>query len=89
MEESQSNVPVGYLTVLLGNLCLNRSVRTKVSAELPDQRLDTLISKIKEFVQYHKHIDSNTKEYEGSEGRETWQNYTTRLMLVVEKLERS
>jgi len=89
MEASRSNVPVGYLTVLLGNLCLNRSVRTKVRAGLPDQRLDMLISKIKEFVQYHEHVDGKTKDYEGSEGRETWQNYTARLLLVVEKLERS
>lgn len=89
MEESRSNVPVGYLTVLLGNLCLNRSIRAKVRAELPDQRLDMLIDKIKEFVQYHEHVDSKTKEYQGTQGRETWQNYTARLLLVVEKLERS
>ncbi|CBY01039.1 hypothetical protein IAQ61_011935 [Plenodomus lingam] len=89
MEESQSNVPVGYLTVLLGNLCLNDSTRSKVCAQLPDQRLGVLITKIREFVQYHEHVDGKTEQYEGAEGRETWQNYTARLMLVVEKLERT
>ncbi|KAI8940962.1 hypothetical protein NX059_002213 [Plenodomus lindquistii] len=89
MEESQSNVPVGYLAVLLGNLSLNRSIKTRVCVQLPDQRLDLLITKIREFVQYHEHVDSKSTQYEGAEGRETWQNYTARLMLVVEKLERT
>ncbi|KAH9872732.1 hypothetical protein J1614_005126 [Plenodomus biglobosus] len=89
MEESQSNVPVGYLTVLLGNLSLNRSIRSKVRAQLPEQRLGILITKIREFVQYHEHIDSKSTQYEGAEGRETWQNYTARLMHVVERLEKT
>lgn len=88
MEDSHSSVPVGYLTVLLGNLCLNSLVRSKIRAHLPDHRLDSLIDKIKEFVQYHKHVDSKAKQYEGAEGQETWQNYTARLMHVVDKLER-
>ncbi|KAF2847284.1 hypothetical protein T440DRAFT_211926 [Plenodomus tracheiphilus IPT5] len=87
--ESRSNVPVGYLTVLLGNLSLNASIRMKVRAQLPEQRLDVLITKVQEFVQYHEHVDSKTKQYEGAEGRETSQNYTARLMLVVEKLKQA
>ena len=87
MEESHSSVAVGYLTVLLGNLCLNSTVRSKIRAHLPDQRLDTLIDKIKEFVRFHEHVDRKTKQFEGEEGQETWQNYTARLMLVVENLE--
>jgi hypothetical protein len=87
VEESESSVAVGYLSVLLGNLCLNDGVRPKVCALLPGQRLDFLVDKIKEFVRFHEHIANKSKQYEGTEGQETWQNYTARLLLVVEKLE--
>jgi hypothetical protein len=89
MEESHSGVAVGYLTVLLGNLCLNKFVRNQVRARLPEQRLDVLIESIKDFVRVHEHADSKTQEFEGAEGQETWQTYTARLLLVVEKLERA
>lgn len=88
MEESHSGVAVGYLTVLLGNLCLNAPMRTKIRAQLPHQQLDILIDKIKEFVRFHEHVDRKAGRFEGEEGQETWQNYTARLMLVVEKLQK-
>jgi hypothetical protein len=89
MEESQSNVAVGYLSVLLGNLCLNQSIQARIRALLPGHHLVKLINKIKEFVQVHEHANRKAKQYEGEEGQETWQNYTARIMLVVEQLERS
>ncbi|KAF1850992.1 uncharacterized protein K460DRAFT_274859 [Cucurbitaria berberidis CBS 394.84] len=89
MEESHSSVAVGYLTVLLGNLCLNSIVGAKIRTQLPDQRLDMLIDKIKEFVQFHERVDRKTRQFDGEEGQETWQNYIARLMLVVEKLEKA
>jgi hypothetical protein len=88
MEESQSSVAIGYLSVLVGNLCLNESIKTKVRAQLPDQELNTLVEKIKEFVRIHEHVNRKAKQYEGEEGQETWQNYTARIMLVVEQLEK-
>jgi len=87
MEESQSSVAVGYLSVLVGNLCLNKTVKTKVRAQLPGGELTTLVDKIKEFVRVHEHANRKAKQYEGEEGQETWQNYTARIMLVVEQLE--
>jgi hypothetical protein len=87
MEESQSSVAIGYLSVLLGNLCLNESIRTKVCEQLPDRRLTMLVDKIKEFVRVHEHANRKAKQYEGEEGQETWQNYTARIMLVVKQLE--
>jgi hypothetical protein len=89
MEESQSSVAVGYLSVLLGNLCLNRSVQAKVRAQLPGHHLTILVDKIKEFVQVHEHANRKAKQYDGEEGQQTWQNYTARIMLVVEQLERA
>jgi hypothetical protein len=88
MQESQSSVAVGYLSVLLGNMCLNRSIKSKIRAQLPDQQLFTLVNKIKEFVQVHEHANRKSRQFDGEEGQETWQNYTARIMLVVEQLER-
>ncbi len=86
MEESHSSVAVGYLTVLLGNLCLNSHIRSKVRGQLPDQRLNLLIEKIKEFLNFHERIDGKAREFEESEDRDAWSNYTSRLKLVVDKL---
>lgn len=89
MEESQSSVVVGYLSVLLGNLCLNRSVRTTIRTQLPGQDLSILVNKIKEFVRVHEHANRKDEQYEGDEGQETWQHYTARILLVAEQLEKS
>ncbi|USP75832.1 hypothetical protein yc1106_03106 [Curvularia clavata] len=87
VEESHSGVAIGYLAVLLGNLCLNDFVRTKIRALLPDQQLTTLIDSIKEFVRVHEHVDKRKEDFEGAEGQEALQSYTARLMLVVERLQ--
>ena len=89
MEQSQANVPIGYLTVLLGNLCLNDSVRQKVRSRLPGQQMDFLITEIKKFVRLHQRVDREVNQIEGEEGNEVWQDYTTRLMHVAERLEKA
>lgn len=87
MEESQYLVPIGYLTMLLGNLCLNERVRRSVACLLPGNDINLLVQKVKEFVQYNQRLDQ--AEFEGAEGQQTLQNFTLRLMLVVERLERA
>jgi hypothetical protein len=87
MEESQYLVPIGYLTMLLGNLCLNERVRRSVSCLLPGNDINLLVQKVKEFVQYNQRLDQ--AEFEGAEGQQTLQNFTLRLMLVVERLEKA
>jgi hypothetical protein len=89
VEESHSGVAIGYLAVLLGNLCLNDSIRTKIRMLLPDRQLTALIESIKEFVRVHEHVDKRTEDFEGAEGQEALQTYTARLMLVVERLQRA
>lgn len=89
MEESLSGVAIGYLSVLLGNICLNESMRRKIRAQLPGQNLTPLIDKVKEFVRVHEHVNRKAKQYEGEEGQQTWQEYTKRLMLVAKKLEQA
>ena len=88
MEESQTGVTVGYLAVLMGNLCLNDAVRAKVCERLPGRHIDMLAEQIREFVRYNERVDRESSQFEGSEeGRETWRNFTRRIMLVVERLE--
>lgn len=87
MEESQYLVPVGYLTMMLGNLCLNDRVRRKVTELLPGNEINLLVHKVKEFVQYNQQLDQ--AEFEGAEGQQMLQNFTLRLMLVVERLEKA
>jgi hypothetical protein len=89
MEQSQSSVVVGYLSVLLGNVCLNEATKAKIRAHLPDRNLATLVEKIKEFLHVHEQVNRKAKQFEGAEGQETWQNYTARIMQVVEHLEES
>lgn len=86
VEESEHLVPVGYLTILLGNLCLNERVRRSVARLLPGNNINLLVQKVKEFVQYNQRVDQ--AEFEGAEGQQTLQNFTLRLMLVVERLEK-
>ena len=45
--------------------------------------------KVKEFVHYNQKLDQYTNEFEGAEGEETLKNFTLRLMLVVERLEKA
>jgi hypothetical protein len=89
MEESQANIPIGYLTVLLGNLCLNDMVRSKIRSQLPGGRMDLLVEKVKEFVSFHERVDRMTEQFAGEEGRQVSQNYTRRLMQVVRRLEQA
>lgn len=87
MEASQASVTIGYLTVLLGNLCLNDVVRQRVRSRLPGRTLGVLVEKIREFIRYNERVDRETAQFEGEEGRETWHNFTMRLQVVVERLE--
>ncbi|KAG9387785.1 WAPL multi-domain protein [Pyrenophora tritici-repentis] len=87
LEDSHSGVTIGYLAVLLGNLCLDERIRDRVRALLPNKRLDTLVDSIKEFVRVHEHVDRKVEDFEGAEGQEALQTYTARLMHVVERLQ--
>lgn len=87
MEESHFIVRIGYLTVLLGNLCLDGSVRQRVCELLPGKKIDMLIHKTREFVLYNKKVDRLAGNAGAGEGDETYRNFTARLMQVVERLE--
>ena len=87
MEETKFIVPIGYLGVLLGNLCLDATVHGKVGARLPNGRMDVLVQKIREFIRYNQTVDRLTGRFEGREGEQTHRNFTQRLASVVDRLD--
>jgi hypothetical protein len=87
MEESQSSVAIGYLTVLLGNLSLNNRVRACIRTRLPGQNIGFLLDAVVEFIHYNEKVDRELRDqFDGDEGRETWANFTQRLRGVVKRI---
>jgi hypothetical protein len=89
MEEMESNVAIGYLTVLLGNLCLSNTVRPRIRARLPDQNIGVLVDAVLQFIHFNEKVDDLRDQFDGDEGRETWANFTNRLRAVVERVKRA
>ncbi|KAH0538618.1 hypothetical protein FGG08_004819 [Glutinoglossum americanum] len=86
MEESQSNVAFGYLSVLLGSLCQNPDIRGLLRSKLPGGTLKPLVYAVDEFLQHHKKVDDL---YDGEEGSGSRNGFTQRLQLVVDRLKQS
>jgi hypothetical protein len=53
-EETKVNVAFGYLSVLLGFLCFNKSIDRHVRTRLADGTLRHLIISVEDFLNYHK-----------------------------------
>jgi len=87
--EARLNVAFGYLTVLLGNLCLNDTIRQAVRMRLPGQKVDMLLDAVGEFIHYNEKVDEIKDQFEGEEGKETYANFTGRLRLVVERVRKA
>jgi len=88
VEESSVSVVIGFLAVLLGMLCLNSTARSQIQCLFPDERLDPLFDIMKQMARLNEHVDKKTaKRFDGPEGRSTLNNYYTRIMHVVKKLE--
>ncbi|EON66563.1 hypothetical protein W97_05808 [Coniosporium apollinis CBS 100218] len=83
VQASHSNIPYGYLAVLLGNLCQTAELRAEVEAGLSAQGgINTLVGAIEEFVRFHEAVDK-----EGGEvAEETWGVFTGRMRGVVGRL---
>jgi hypothetical protein len=87
-EESEVGIKINFLGVLLGMLCLNTTVRSKIRALLPNQQLYLLLDNMRVFARIHETVDERTaKRFESPEGQEALNNYYVRIMHVVKKLE--
>jgi hypothetical protein len=56
MEKTQLNVALGYLSVLLGYLCLDPSIRERFVQVHPKKTLRPLRDSIDEFIVFHKRV---------------------------------
>jgi hypothetical protein len=80
VEASRTNVPYGYLAVLLANLCQNEEVKRAILTTLPIPNFNGLIAVAEEFIRIHQQTDRELSE--GGEGAEV----TNRLMTMVRRL---
>ncbi|KAL6712772.1 hypothetical protein ACLMJK_009613 [Lecanora helva] len=81
-EETKLNVAFGYLSVLLGSVCLNREVRTWVSRRLRGGSLHALVDALEEFLQYNRKAGQGQSLDEAN----TMGGYVSRLQGLVEEL---
>ncbi|OQO04725.1 hypothetical protein B0A48_09648 [Cryoendolithus antarcticus] len=82
--ESQANVALGYLAVMLANLCQDADVRGVIAEGLPGGTLAVLVAAMEEFVLHHEKVDGLS--FEGAEGQEVWSVFTGRLQDVLGRL---
>jgi hypothetical protein len=61
-------------------------VKRKIISRLPDQKIDTLVNAVEEFIEYNLKVDLEVRMLEGAEGREVWSGFTERLGKVVQRL---
>ena len=91
--ESISNVALGYLAVVLANLCQDINARQVVRLALPGSRLAVLGDAVEEFVLFHQQVDgmamgmgSESGSFEGEEGKAVWGGFTEKLVGVLERV---
>ena len=84
MEESQKNVAFGYLSVLLGYLCLLPAILERIRLKQPGQKIRPLLAAIEEFIGHHKTVDDLLEAEE--DGHNAHTGLTERLESLVSKL---
>lgn len=82
--ESISNVALGYLAVVLANLCQDVEARALVRAALPGRQLGPLGDAVEMFVLFHQQVDG--MGFEGEEGAAVWGGFTEKLRGVLERV---
>lgn len=82
--ESHKNVPLGYLSVLLGHFCLLPSIEKRIRMRQRTKTLRPLITSINEFIVYHKAADDEISPNE--EGCNPHVTVTKQLEDLVKKL---
>ncbi|KAF2669143.1 hypothetical protein BT63DRAFT_251187 [Microthyrium microscopicum] len=85
IESSRSNVPYGYLALLLINLCQTDRLRSEILSVLPGQsQLRGLITAAEEFIRMHQETDREMFDSTTEGNAQT--EYTRRLMRMVSRL---
>ena len=82
MEESQKNVVFGYLTILLGYLCLLPAIAERIRNKQASKTIRPLVASIEEFIAHHKTAD----DLIDGEGHNAHTALTERLESLASKL---
>ncbi|KAL2260176.1 hypothetical protein VTK26DRAFT_5922 [Humicola hyalothermophila] len=85
MEETQLNVALGYLSILLGYLCLSDSIRDRFASVHPRKGIQPLVASINEFIAFHEKVAEAQGEGSSRQGSES--TALTRLQTLVDQLE--
>lgn len=82
------NVAFGYLSVFISYLCIDESIRDKVSASLKGQAFAQLLNSVEEFMHYHAQLDEAPPQGspQGRFDNENKANFLHRLRSVVNDL---
>lgn len=64
MVQTHSNVAFGYLSILLGTLCLDGDIRASVKGSIGLQGLERILSTVDEFLLYHRKVDEELNDPE-------------------------
>lgn len=84
-KEARSNVPFGYLVVLLGYLCKSSSIFAIVRSRLNGGTLRVLLIAIGEFLQYHQKVEELGDG--GEEDQDIKITFIRRLQGLMEELQ--
>ncbi|KAI1863731.1 uncharacterized protein JN550_009431 [Neoarthrinium moseri] len=84
--KSQLNVAFGYLSVLLGHLCLYQPIRRAFKASHSAKSLGPLLDSIQEFISHHRAMEASLLEASPEDPR-TSGGYTDRLQELVDQLQ--
>jgi hypothetical protein len=84
MEKTKLNVAFGYLSILLGHLCLHQPIRERFMSIHSKRNLDPLIESIRLFIILHR-MAAAAEEGESFSKPEA--NAADRLQNLVDQLE--
>lgn len=82
MEKTQLNVALGYLSVLLGYLCLTDSIRDRFVLVHPKKNIQPLLDSLNEFIAFHRKV----AEAQGDEAGKHESGSLTRLQNLADQL---
>lgn len=85
MEKSQINVAFGYLSILLGHLCLSDLVKDRFgSSHTESNNLKLLVGYMREFIAYNQAAEEAIAAHNGEPASS---NFASRLQGLVDELE--
>lgn len=84
MEKTQLNVAFGYLSTLLGYLCLYPPIRERFISIYSKNNLEPLLNSLGEFIIFHK-VAAHGMEGDDA-GSSPQANAADRLQLLVDQL---